>query len=101
MAFSKEFIELYGSNGGAVNRAVRAEIPGGNAVLDALEGLSDATKYEQGTKTGDLLKELYNCLMDTRDTMRDLIKHKYWVDTPGVSKPTPHKTSPNWKNFTE
>ena len=101
MAFSNEFKELYGNNSGSVNRAVRAEIPAGNAILDALEGLSDVVRYEKGTRLGSILQELYNCLMDTRDTMRDLIKEKYWVDAPGQSKYTVHKTSPNWKNFTK
>ena len=101
MPFSIEFKELYGNNSGSVNRAVRAEIPSGNEVLDALEGLSTAVRYERGTRTGKILEELYKCLMDTRDTMRDLIKEKYWVPNPGDSKPTPHKTSPNWLNFTK
>lgn len=101
MAFSIEFEELYGRSRNSINKAVRAEIPGGNGVLDALEGLSDAMQYERGTKTGEILKELYNCLMDTRDTMRELIIEKYRVSEPGESKRTPHKTSPNWLNFTK
>ena len=71
-----------------------------DAVLDALEGLLNAAEAEQGTRTGKLLKELYNCFMDARETAVELIKNKYYVPEKGQSKWTVRKTSPNWKNFT-
>lgn len=101
MPMSKEFMEMYGgSNKSGFNKAIRAEVPGMDAVLDALEGLNTAYRTEQGSKTGKLLQELYNCFMDARDTAIELIKNKYYVPEKGQSKWTVHKTSPNWKNFT-
>lgn len=101
MPISKEFIEMYGNlSRSGLNKAIRAEIPAMNEVLDALSGLQDAIRHEQGTRTGKLLQELYNCLADARDAAVDLIKNKYYVPETGQSKWTVHKTSPNWKNFT-
>ena len=97
MPMSKEFIEMYGgANKSGFNKAIRAEVPGMDAVLDALSGLSDAIRYEQGSKTGKLLQELYNCFMDARDTAVELIQNKYYVPVAGQSKWTVRKTSPNW-----
>lgn len=102
MPMSKEFLEMYGnSSKTGFNKAIRAEVPGMDAVLDALSGLKDAIRYEQGSKTGKLLQELYNCFMDARETAIELIKNKYYVPEKGQSKWTVHKTSPNWKNFTK
>ena len=101
MPMSNEFMEMYGNPGrSGLNKAVRAEVPGMDGVLDALEGLLNAAETEHGTRTGKLLKELYNCLMDARETAVELIKNKYYVPEKGQSKRTVHKTSPNWKNFT-
>jgi hypothetical protein len=79
MGMNAEFRRKYGTSGNAIKRAVRAEIPGMNAVLDALERLSVVRQRATGERRR-LLQKIEDGYVHARDAARALIRLKYWED---------------------
>ena len=78
MAFNEAFKRKYGTSGGAINRAIREEIPGMNAVLDALEQLSMARQYAHG-ELRRLLQKIEDGYVRARAAAKSLIHLQYDV----------------------
>ncbi|MBQ8285865.1 MAG: hypothetical protein IJZ10_06145 [Thermoguttaceae bacterium] len=74
----KELKEKYGVRGsvGAVNAAIRAEIPGGANVLDALTALHPALRRSNGRTRRDL-EATFERLQSARAAMVDDVARRY------------------------
>lgn len=71
---TKELREKYGGSGAqALSRAVRAEIPGGNEVLDGLDRLNQIVRNTSSPEAGEAL----NILRCVADAMRAEILRRY------------------------
>lgn len=79
MGMNDAFKRKYGTSGGALNRAIRAEIPGMDAVLDALEQLSMARQYAHGRRKR-LLQKIEDGYVRAREAAKTLIRLQYSDD---------------------
>lgn len=77
---NQEFKDKYGTTPRtAINRAIRAEVPGMDGIMDALEGLSVARQHARGERRR-LLQTIEDAYVTARDAAKALIAMKYKDD---------------------
>ncbi len=79
----RQLTDIYGGNvKTAINRAIRAEMPGGSELLDAI-----ATTSERLHGTGAVEhQQAMDLLMDIKEAMIQAIKERY-IEQAGLSDP--------------